>query len=81
MIIAANPIAYINDATLISMISDDNFYGRKDSIPYNLEYKDFDLMLLVNEPSISRESNMPREISTYKKWEQSNCLSLILIKS
>ncbi|XP_008777266.1 uncharacterized protein LOC103697225 [Phoenix dactylifera] len=40
-----------------------------------------DLALYVDEPPIPTESSSPTDKASYERWEQSNRLSLILIKS
>ena len=42
---------------------------------------DLDLALRVDEPPIPTETSEQTEVATYERWERSNCLSLMLIKS
>ena len=42
---------------------------------------DIDLVLRVNEPPVLTESSTLAEVALYERWERSNRLSLVLIKS
>jgi hypothetical protein len=70
-----------NESSYIPFLNGDNFSDWKDKILLTLGCTDLDFALHVEEPSVPTETSSLVEKTTYEKWEQSNQLSLMLIKS
>ncbi|XP_028121909.1 uncharacterized protein LOC114319102 [Camellia sinensis] len=70
-----------NESFCIPFLNGDNFSDLKDKILLTLGCIDLDLALSVDEPSEPTVESSAVEKSSYDKWERSNCLSLMLIKS
>ena len=81
MVIAAIPTTNITDSSRIPMLIGDNYNDWKESIIFSLVCMDLDLALLVDEPPVPTESSAPNDKLHYKRWERSNRLSLMFIKS
>lgn len=56
-------------------------FDRKENDILALRCVDKDLTLCVDEPATLTESNMAEQEFLYEKWEQSNYLSLMFIKT
>ena len=63
------------------MLSDENYTEWKDKILLTLGYMDLDLALREDELPIPTKSSNLNQKATYEHWEQSNRLSLMLVKS
>ncbi|GAV60642.1 UBN2_2 domain-containing protein [Cephalotus follicularis] len=63
------------------MLSCDNFADWKEKILLTLGCMDIDLALRVDEPPIPTKLSAPNEKAAYERWERSNRLSLMFIKS
>ncbi|XP_019228841.1 PREDICTED: uncharacterized protein LOC109209929 [Nicotiana attenuata] len=63
------------------MVSDDNYTEWKEKVLLTLGCSDLDLALRVDEPPIPTESSTPATKADYERWEQSDRLSLMLIKT
>ena len=70
-----------NDSSRIPMLFGENYTEWKDKILLTLGCMDLDLAFRENELPIFTDSSLPNEKAAYKRWERSNCLSLMLIKS
>ncbi|KAL0286530.1 UNVERIFIED_CONTAM: hypothetical protein Scaly_2791000 [Sesamum calycinum] len=62
------------------MLNGDNFSDWKDQVLLTLGCMDLDLAFRVDEPPIPTDSSKPTEKASYELWQQSNRLSLMLIK-
>lgn len=70
-----------NDSSCISMLSSENYTEQKDKILLILGCLDLDLALCEDELPIPTDSSAPNAKGAYERWERSNRLSLMLIKS
>ncbi|KAF5458961.1 hypothetical protein F2P56_022953 [Juglans regia] len=70
-----------SESSNISILNGDNFSDWKENVLSTLGFMNLDLALRVDEPPIPTESSSLVDKSTYERWEQSNRLSLMLIKS
>lgn len=70
-----------NESSRIPMLSGDNFSDWKEKVLLTLGCMDLDLALRMDEPPIPTELSTPNERVTYERWERSNRLSLMLIKT
>ncbi|XP_059438548.1 uncharacterized protein LOC132171279 [Corylus avellana] len=70
-----------NESSHIPFLNGDNFSDWKDKILLTLGCTDLDFALRVEEPPVPTETSSLVEKTTYEKWERSNRLSLMLIKS
>ncbi|XP_028114160.1 uncharacterized protein LOC114312148 [Camellia sinensis] len=70
-----------NESSRIPFLNGDNFSNWKDKILLTLGCMDLDLALRVDEPPEPTDESSAAEKSAYDKWERSNRLSLMLIKS
>ncbi|KAL0374275.1 UNVERIFIED_CONTAM: Retrovirus-related Pol polyprotein from transposon TNT 1-94, partial [Sesamum radiatum] len=71
---------FMNSGSQIPMLNGDNFSNWKDQVLLTLGCMDLDLVFRVDEPAIPTDSSTPTEKASYKQWERSNRLSLMLIK-
>ncbi|XP_028057285.1 uncharacterized protein LOC114261242 [Camellia sinensis] len=82
LVIAAISISVLsNESSRIPFLNGDNFSNWKDKILLTLGCMDLDLALSVDEPLETTNESSAAEKSAYDKWERSNRLSLMLIKS
>ncbi|XP_028053288.1 uncharacterized protein LOC114257709 [Camellia sinensis] len=70
-----------NESSCIPFLNGDNFSDWNDKILLTLGCMDLDLALHVVEPPEPTIESSAAEKSSYNKWERSNRLSLMLIKS
>ncbi|XP_028053291.1 uncharacterized protein LOC114257714 [Camellia sinensis] len=70
-----------NESSRIPFLNGDNFSNWKDKILLTLGCMDLGLALRVDEPPKPMDDSSTTEKSAYDKWEQSDRLSLMLIKS
>ncbi|XP_028098102.1 uncharacterized protein LOC114297825 [Camellia sinensis] len=70
-----------SESSHIPFLRGENFSNWKDKILLTLGCMDLDLALRVDEPPIPTESSTLTERASYERWERSNRLSLMLIKS
>ena len=70
-----------NKSSRIPFLNGDNFSDWKDKILLTLGCMDLDLALRVDEPPEPTDESSAAEKSASDKWERSNRLSLMLIKS
>ncbi|XP_028060693.1 uncharacterized protein LOC114264288 [Camellia sinensis] len=70
-----------NESSHIPFLNDDNFLDWKDQILLTLGCMDLDLALRVDEPPEPTNESFAAKKNAYDKWERSNRLSLMLIKS
>ena len=63
------------------MLSGDNYKIWRDKMLLALVCMDLDLALRMDEPSILTELSTQSERTLYEKWERSNRLSMMLIKT
>ncbi|TXG57294.1 hypothetical protein EZV62_018607 [Acer yangbiense] len=68
-----------NDTSRVPILSGDNYADWKEKIL--LGCMDLDFALRVEEPPALTESSTTQEKDIYDRWEQSNRLSLMLVKS
>ncbi|XP_009778094.1 uncharacterized protein [Nicotiana sylvestris] len=70
-----------NENARILMLSGDNYAEWKEKVLLTLGCSDLDLALRMETPPIPTKSSTPEAKANYERWERSNRLSLILIKS
>ncbi|XP_028075147.1 uncharacterized protein LOC114277453 [Camellia sinensis] len=70
-----------NESSRIPFLNGDNFSNWNDKILLTLGCMELDLALRVDEPPEPTDESSAAEKSAYDKWERSNRLSLMLIKS
>ncbi|XP_028068292.1 putative disease resistance RPP13-like protein 3 [Camellia sinensis] len=80
-VIAISTSILSNESSRIPFLNGDNFSDWKDKILLTLWCMDLDLVLRVDEPPEPTDESSAAEKSAYDKWERSNRLSLMLIKS
>ncbi|XP_026416153.1 uncharacterized protein LOC113311541 [Papaver somniferum] len=74
--------AFLNDSSSrIPILNSDNYKEWKEKILLYLGCMDLDLAIHEEEPPIAIATVTQAEKATYERWERSNCLSLMLIKS
>ncbi|XP_026416154.1 uncharacterized protein LOC113311542 [Papaver somniferum] len=74
--------AFLNDSSSrIPILNSDNYKEWKEKILLYLGCMDLDLAIHEEEPPIAIAIGTQAEKATYERWERSNCLSLMLIKS
>lgn len=81
MVIAVAVTFFLSNESYIPLLNGENFLDWKDKILLILRCMDLDLALHVDEPVVPTESSSAAEKLTYERWEKSNRLSLMLIKS
>jgi hypothetical protein len=82
LVIAATVSSILNnESSHIPFLNGDNFLDWKDKILLTLGRTDLDFALRVEEPPVPTKSSSLVEKTMYEKWERSNRLSLMLIKS
>ena len=59
----------------------DNYKIWKERILLHLEYMDIDYAIRKSEPPEVIEENTPAEVTLYERWERSNRLSVMFIKT
>nr|XP_017183881.1 uncharacterized protein LOC108171775 [Malus domestica] len=69
------------DSSRVPMLCGDNFSDWKDKVLLALGCMDLDLVLRGDEPPMPTESSTQESKAAYERWERSNRLSLVLIKS
>ena len=70
-----------NESSRIPFLYGDNVSNWNDKILLTLGCMDLDLALRVDEPPEPTDESSAAEKSAYDKWERSNRLSLMLMKS
>ena len=69
------------DSSCIHSLNGDNYADWKEKILLTLGCMDLDLALRVDGPLVPMESSTQTEKASYERWERSNRLSLMFIKS
>jgi hypothetical protein len=80
LIIAAISIATVIEST-VPMLNGNNFSKWKENLLFYLGCMELDLALRVDEPPVLTDTSMPLEITKHERWERSNYLSLMFMKS
>ncbi|XP_057468142.1 uncharacterized protein LOC130757397 [Actinidia eriantha] len=76
------PTTFLNSESFrVPFLSGDNYSDWKDEILLTLGCMDLDLALRVDEPPILTETSEQTEVAAYERWERTNSLSLMFIKS
>ena len=81
LVIAVVATSLFNESSNIPLLSGGNFSDWKDKILLTLGCMDLDLALRIEEPPIPIELSSLSKKNAYERWERSNRLSLMLIKS
>ncbi|KAL4342439.1 hypothetical protein GQ457_08G014610 [Hibiscus cannabinus] len=77
---ALQPVNMSDNKVDIPKLTSENFKFWKESILLQLGCLDIDYAIRKPEPSITDNSNQA-DLALYEKWERSNCLSIMFIKS
>ncbi|XP_031121191.1 transcription factor MYB16-like [Ipomoea triloba] len=78
---SSQPVTHTDLTIQIPQLCSDNYKIWKERILLNLGWKELDYAVNNNKPQIPTNSSTPDEIALYERWERSNRLSVILIKS
>jgi hypothetical protein len=79
LIIAAISTTVIEST--VPMLNGNKFSEWKENLFFYLGYMELDLALRVDEPLTLTDISTPQEIAKHERWERSNHLSLMLMKS
>jgi len=80
LIIAAISTTAILEST-VPMLNGNNFFEWKENLLFYLGCLELDLALRMDEPLALTDTSTPLEVTKHKRWERSNRLSLMFIKS
>jgi hypothetical protein len=80
LIIAAISTTAILES-IVSMLNGNNFSEWKENLLFYLGCLELDLALCEDEPSALTDTSTPLEVTKHKRWERSNHLSLMFMKS
>jgi hypothetical protein len=80
LIIAAISTTSILEST-VPMLNGNNFSKWKENLLFYLGCLELDLELREDEPLALTDTSTPLEVTKHERWEQSNCLSLMFMKS
>ncbi|XP_058766455.1 uncharacterized protein LOC131640061 [Vicia villosa] len=64
----------------IHVLNGDSFKGWKENMEIFIGYIDLDLALRMKQPLSLTKSSTSEQRKYYKKWDHSNCMSLMIIK-
>jgi hypothetical protein len=81
LVIVAIPSAFMDETFNVPMLNSNNFFYWKENLLLALGCLELDLALREDEPPALTEYNTPLEIAKHERWEQSNRLSLMFMKS
>ncbi|XP_059446417.1 uncharacterized protein LOC132177964 [Corylus avellana] len=75
------PTSLVDGTFHVPMLNDNNFSDWKENLFFTLGCLELDLTLRVDEPPALTEESTLQEITKDERWEQSNRLSLMFMKS
>jgi hypothetical protein len=80
LIIAAISTTAILEST-VPMLNVNNFSEWKENLLFYLGCLELDLAFCVDEPPALTNTSTPLKVTKHERWERSNCLSLMFMKS
>ncbi|XP_051140684.1 uncharacterized protein LOC127258086 [Andrographis paniculata] len=78
---AFNPMNFSDIKRDIPELTGDNYKIWKERILLHLGWMDIDYAIRKDEPPVITETSEPDDVDLYERWERSNRLSMMLIKT